>query len=131
MREQNAMIIANPGIDCKKEINISWHTGLDNKGSYLEYREIGEKDWKKVFPTISKVDCFNNVYSVDKNRNDIREEVIFLHCKVYLKNLKVNTNYEYRIDSSEERHYFKTSPKAEFSFIWISDFHSYPPAVNR
>ncbi len=131
MREQNAMIIANPGIDCKKEINISWHTGLDNKGSYLEYREIGEKDWKKVFPTISKVDCFNNVYSVDKNRNDIREEVIFLHCKVYLKNLKVNTNYEYRIDSSEERHYFKTSPKDEFSFIWISDFHSYPPAFNR
>lgn len=131
MNSKSTMIIANPGIDCKREINISWHTCLDNINSFLEYREVGKETWNKVFPTISKVDCFNNVYSVDKNRNDIREEAVFLHCKVYLKKLKLDTNYEYRIDGDTELYYFKTSPKNEFSFIWISDFHSYPPAANR
>lgn len=128
---KSTMIIANPGINCQKEINISWHTDLENINSYLEYRKKGETTWCKVFPKVSKVSCFDNVYSIDLERNDIYERKVFLHCKVNLKKLEVDTKYEYQIDGESEIYEFKTSPKDEFSFIWISDFHTYILAPDR
>jgi len=131
MKKEINMIITNPSENCNNSMNISYHTTLDNTDTFILYRKKYSKTWKKAVLVINKVDVFDNVYSINLDRTDNYERVIFLHCKVTLENLEEDTTYFYKVDGNDEVYSFKTAPKKDFSFIWISDFHTYPICFNR
>ena len=123
MKKEINMIITNPSENCNNSMNISYHTTLDNTDTFILYRKKYSKTWKKAIPVINKVDVFDNVYSINLDRTDNYERVIFLHCKVTLENLEEDTTYFYKVDGNDDVYSFKTAPEKDFSFIWISDFH--------
>lgn len=132
---ETKMIIANPGINANSEINISWHTDLSHTNSLLVLTKKEDTNWmnSKTYKGIyEKIDVFNHNYSIDSDRNDIYEDVIFLHYHVELKDLEPNTQYMYKVgeETFSDIHYFKTGSE-EFSFAWVSDFHAYNPLPSR
>ena len=56
MEKLITMVIANPGENCQNEMNISYHTTLDNTDTFVLYRKKYSKTWKKAVPVINKVD---------------------------------------------------------------------------
>ena len=99
MKKEINMIITNPAENCNNTMNISYHTTLDNVDTYLMYRKKYSRIWKKVFPKVEKVDVFDNVYSINLDRTDNYERVVYLHCKVVLEGLEENTKYFYKIQN--------------------------------
>lgn len=131
MEKLITMVIANPGENCQNEMNISYHTNVGNKTSFIWYRKKYTRIWYKAYPKMKEIDVFNNVYSINMDRTDKYENIVFLHCQVSLRNLEPNSIYIYRVEGDDKEYTFKTAPKDEFSFIWISDFHTYPLSPKR
>ena len=125
------MIITNPGEDCTNSMNISWHSRCDFTDNYLIFHKKYSKKWEKVYPSSHFVDVFDKVYSITKKRKDFYQDVKFYHHEVTLDCLDPDTYYSYKVNGSKALYTFKTAPKEEFSFLWFSDFHAYPPCGNR
>lgn len=125
------MIITNPGEDCQNSMNVSWHSKVDFNDNYLMYHKKYQKTWKKVYPKSHYVDVFDKVYSITKKRKDFYQDVKFMHHEITLENLEENTYYSYKVNGCGKVYTFKTAPKKNFSFLWFSDFHAYPPCFNR
>lgn len=123
-------IIANPGEDATTEMNISWHTDLQNTESYIIYTKKDDINWEnaiKVNGTYERSEQFNGNYSKNANNEDFYEEAIFLNYSANLVDLDSDTEYMYKVGQNtlSEVHYFKTAGSDEFKFAWISDFHVY------
>lgn len=126
-----SMVITNPAENCHNSMNVSWHSNLDFIDNYIEYHKKYSNKWIKVYPESHKVEVFDNVYTISKKRKDFYQKVKFLHHEVTLTNLEEECIYYYRINGFKKIYSFKTSPKSNFSFLWFSDFHAYPPAPKR
>lgn len=129
------MIISNPGENANNEINISWHTHFNYTKSKLLLTTIDDINFEKAISIPGEYvycDIFDNVYSITKDREDFYEKSQVLHYHVCLNNLQFNTEYMYKVGQNEysDIHYFKTGNN-DFSFAWVSDFHSYSPIPSR
>ena len=94
------MIIANPGENANTEINISWHTDLDNTNCKLLFTKIDDINFEKatiISGTYVYNDIFDNVFSITKDRVDFYEKVKVLHYHVCLRNLLPNTKYMFKL----------------------------------
>lgn len=130
------MIVANPGQDASIEMNIGWHTGLENTKSYVIYTTKDDTSWsnkKQVFGSYEYVDAFNGISSVNASGSSIKETAVFLDYCAVLTDLLPDTEYMYKVGQNtlSEVQYFKTAGSTEFSFAWISDFHAYKPLSGR
>ena len=130
------MIVANPGQDASIEMNIGWHTNVENTKSYIVYTTKDDTNWKnqkQVFGSYEYVDVFDGVFSKDASGKSIYQDVKFLDYSVLLTDLLPDTEYMYKVGQNvlSDVQYFKTAGSTEFSFAWISDFHTYAPIPNR
>ena len=131
-----SMITCNPGEDASIEMNIGWHTGLEYTNSKVVYTTKDDVDWseqKTVYGTYVKEDCFNGVSTNNASGTSFTQTDIFLDYSALLTDLEPNTEYMYKVGQNvlSDVQYFKTAGSTEFSFAWISDFHSYAPIPNR
>lgn len=131
-------IIANPGENASTEIRLNWHTNLGSGHSYITYTKRSDKNWKKALKVRANQELctvFDSIYSKRPNGQDFYEEARFLRNTIALQGLKKNSEYMYKLSSSNENseiHYFKTAPKVEkWDMGIISDIHVYAPLPNR
>jgi len=131
-------IVTNPGEDCSSQMNIGWHADLGCSNCFVSYTRKSDTAWAhagKVPGTYERCDIFEGVRSKNAAGADIRESAVFLDYGVTLKDLERDTEYMYKVRSSDgacsTTHYFKTAGAAAFSFVWIGDFHAYAPLPNR
>ena len=131
-------IIANPGENASTEIRLNWHTNLGSGQSYITYTKKSDKNWKKAIRVRANQELctvFDSIYSKKPNGQDFYEDARFLRNTIALQGLKQNSEYKYKLSSSNENseiHYFKTAPKAEkWDMGIIADMHVYAPLPNR
>lgn len=130
-------VIANPGEVAARSIRINWHTDLESGDSYCYYTKRTDTNWKKVKAVKAHQElctAYDSLYSQKASGEDFYEKARFLRNTVELANLKPDTEYMYRVGSSNEGEirYFKTAPKSgEWSAAVISDFHAYTPLPKR
>ena len=131
-------IIANPGENASTEIRLNWHTNLGSGHSYITYTKRSDKNWKKAIRVRANQELctvFDSIYSKKPNGQDFYEDARFLRNTIALQGLKQNSEYKYKLSSSNDNsdiHYFKTAPKAEkWDMGIIADMHVYAPLPNR
>ena len=131
-------IVTNPGEDCSSQMNIGWHADLGCSNCFFSYTRKSDTSWahaSKVPGTFESSDIFDGVRSKNAAGADILESAVFLDYGVTLKGLERDTEYMYKVCSSDgacsATHYFKTAGATEFSFVWIGDFHAYSPLPKR
>lgn len=134
-------ITANPAEDCSTQINIGWHSDLDDTSCSLVYTQKQDTDWeqaKTVKGNSRPIEVFHGIDSKTPDGKDWKEEAKLLDYGVTLTGLSPDTEYMYKVitdpgaDSSANTvRYFKTAGASEFSFAWISDVHAYTPLPNR
>ncbi len=131
-------IVTNPGEDCSSQMNIGWHANINCTNCFVTYTRKTDTAWTNattVYGTNVYCDTFNGIYSKTASGADFYESAIFLDYGVGLSGLEPNTEYMYQVCASAGAcsavHYFKTAGAAEFSFVWISDFHAYAPLPGR
>jgi len=135
------VICANPGEDCDTQIGISWHADFDCTESFVEYKLASDSGWENVVTVngvYSDTDYkyfLGNTFATSTAEPAFSEEHKFLNYNADLSGLAPATRYKYRIGDGKgdysATHYFKTSGADEYSFIWISDFHTYSPLGGR
>ncbi len=131
------MIIANPGEDASTEMRISWHTDVDVTDGFVEYTKKSDTKWKKAQKVVGSYvlsTAWDGITSiVSSAAGGFTQDIKVNKYGAVLKNLKPNTDYMYRIGSKElsDTRYFKTAGAKEYSFAWISDYHTYDPLPNR
>ncbi len=118
------MLITNPAEDMSKQINISYHALVEE--TILEYTLDSDPNFinKTVIIPTCTADTFSNSEGLTKN---------YYRCKVTLDNLNPNTRYMYRVGKNTytSPHYFLTAGNNSFSFLHITDIHSYEPLPAR
>lgn len=138
-RAEVRLVTANPAEDCSTQMNIGWHADLDTVNCKVVYTERADVAWARsttVAGTFQRSDVFDGIDSKTPDGKDWKEEAKFLNYGVTLTNLKPDTEYMYKIASNSDTggnvaRYFKTAGASEFSFLWISDAHSYTPIPSR
>ncbi len=134
-------LMANPGEDCDTQIGITWASTFGKNDCFVEYKPKAESGWdgvKTVKGTYSDTDYeyfLENTFPTSSKDVVFSEEHKFYNYNCDLVGLTPNTEYKYRVGDGEggysSTHYFKTSGADEFSFVWISDFHTYSPLNGR
>ena len=131
-------IVTNPGENCSTQMNVGWHADLSCSNCFVSYTKKADTAWAQAARapgTYERCDTFDGVSSKSAAGADIRESAVFLDYGVTLQGLAPNTEYMYKVCSSDGAcsgvHYFKTAGAPEFSFVWIGDFHAYSPLPNR
>lgn len=128
-------VIANPGENASKEININFHTDLNAPSSTIKYMPANESDWGKAKIAKAKMqlcEAYDSMYSKRADGENFYEEARFNRNVASLKGLKPDTKYKYRINSDTLTRYFRTAPTdGYFTAAIISDFHCYPPLPKR
>jgi hypothetical protein len=131
-------IVTNPGEDCLTQMNIGWQADLGCTNCVVTYTKKSDTAWAhadNVEGTYEYWDRFDGIYSKTASGEDVSEDAVFLDCGVTLTGLERDTEYMYKVcagsDVSSAVHYFKTAGAAEFSFLWVGDFHCYPPLSGR
>lgn len=131
-------IVTNPGEDASTQMNINWHAGLGCTNSFVTYTKKSDPAWAhavKAEGTHERCDVFNGILSKTASGADCVENAVFLNCRVTLAPLERDTEYMYKVCAGDgacsDAHYFKTAGAAEFSFVWIGDFHCYTPLPKR
>jgi hypothetical protein len=131
-------IVTNPGEDCSTQMNIGWHADLGCPEFSVTYTKKSDTAWAHAANaegTYEYCDGFDGIYSKTASGADISEDAIFFDCAVTLTGLERDTEYMYKVCSGSgvesAVHYFRTAGAAEFSFLWIGDFHAYPPLAGR
>ena len=119
-------------------MNIGWHADLGCTNSFVTYTKKSDAAWahaERAEGTCEYWDGFDGIYSKTASGEDISEDAVFLDCGVTLTGLERDTDYMYKVCAGSAVpsavHYFKTAGAAEFSFLWIGDFHAYPPLSRR
>ncbi|MFA7434772.1 MAG: metallophosphoesterase [Bacilli bacterium] len=104
------MVIVNPGEDSSTMMNISYHTSLEN--TVIQYYEAPSGSAQMIMP-----ECRATPFTENNN----------YQCFATLTNLKPDTTYNYYIlgYSSYVERSFKTAGADEFSFVHVTDIHSY------
>lgn len=133
------MLTANPAEDCSTQVNIGWHADLDETSCTLLYTLKQDPDWKHAKTATGKFEpseVFDGIFSKTPDGQDWHEEAKFLDFGVTLTGLQPDSEYMYKVISgsgttASEPRYFKTAGASEFSFVWISDVHTYTPIPNR
>ena len=131
-------IVTNPGEDCSTQMSIGWHADLGYTNCFVTYTKKSDAAWAHVTNaegTYEYCDAFDGISSKTAAGADVHEDVVFLDCGVTLTGLERDTDYMYKVCAARGTcsavHYFKTAGAAEFSFLWIGDFHAYPPLSRR
>lgn len=128
-------VIANPGENASKEININFHTELGSNKSIVKYMEADENNWEKAKTAKAKMElceAYDSMYSKRANGENFYEDARFMRNVANIKGLKPNTKYKYRINADTLTRYFRTAPAdGYFTAAIISDFHCYPPLPKR
>lgn len=130
-------VIANPGEQASKEMQIGWHTDPGSGDSFCIYTKRSDTKWAKARTVKADQELctiFDSIYSKKATGEDYYEDARFLRNKISLKGLKAGTEYMYKLssDRSSEIRYFKTAPKSgKWSVGIISDFHAYTPLPKR
>ena len=131
-------IVTNPGEDASTQMNIGWHADVGCTNCFVAYTKKSDAAWEhaaKAEGKYERCDLFNGIYSKTASGADCYEDAVFLDYGVTLAGLERDTEYMYKVcagsSAGSEPHYFKTAGAAEFSFVWIGDFHCYPPLPNR
>jgi hypothetical protein len=131
-------IVTNPGEESSTQMNIGWHADLGCTNCIVSYTKKSDSAWAhadNVEGTYEYCDAFDGIYSKTASGADTYEDAVFLDCGVTLTGLERDTEYMYKVCAgsgvSSATHYFKTAGAAEFSFLWIGDFHCYPPLSSR
>jgi len=111
-----SLIISSPGSDASKEINISWHT--DNNDNFVRYTLASDQNFTEARTKVGE--CTPIPFN-DKSGT--------LHCKATLTNLQDDTEYIYQVGKTSwsSTRTFKTAGSSSFSFVHVSDIHSYLP----
>ncbi len=135
------IICANPGENCNTQIGISWIADFDCTECFVEYKEASDSGWGNatvVNGSYNDTDYkyfLGNTFATNSAQPVFSEEHKFLNYNADLTGLKPATRYKYRIGDGYGEysavHYFKTSGAEEYSFVWISDFHTYSPLGGR
>lgn len=131
-------IVTNPGEDASTQMSIGWHANIDATNCFVTFTKKSDAAWAQaeiVKGTYDYCDTFNGIYSKTATGTNTHESAVFLDYCATLKGLKPDAEYMYRIcaggDTPSTVHYFKTAGAAEFSFLWVGDFHAYTPLPNR
>lgn len=135
------LICANPGENCNTEIGISWISDFECTNCFVEFKPASESGWDNttvvagIYNDTDYQYFLGNSYATATAEPVFSEEHAFLNYNVTLTDLTPATRYKYRIGDGlggySSTHYFKTSGAKEYSFVWISDFHSYTPSSAR
>lgn len=133
--EEVFTVICNPSTNANNSVNIGFHTSRSVTNAYVVYTTSDDVNFLKAMKkvaTYEECNVYDGMYSRDKNGNDFYEDVKINRFCVTLTNLLEDTNYIYKIVTNTESvvRSFKTG-STNFSFAWISDFHSYSPLPNR
>lgn len=118
------MLVTNPAEDMQTQINISYHALM--AGTKIEYTlesDVNFANKTTISPTCT-ADTFSNSEGITKNYD---------HCIATITNLTPNTKYMYRVgkDIYTNPHYFLTAGAESFSFLHITDIHSYEGIPGR
>jgi hypothetical protein len=131
-------IVTNPGEDSATQMNIGWQADLDYTNCCVTYTKKSDSLWThatEVEGTYEYCDIFDEVYSKTASGADTSEDAVFFDCGVTLTGLERDTEYMYKVGANGGAesivHYFRTAGAAEFSFVWIGDFHCYSPLPGR
>lgn len=115
------MIVVNPGADMSKEVNISWHATTD--GTIVKYTLASDSSYTNQQFMISE--CRPIPF---EGKGNVQQ------CKATLSNLAPDTRYRFQIgkgNSWSDDYQFKTAGTGTFSFVHITDIHSYTPIPTR
>jgi hypothetical protein len=131
-------IVTNPGEDASTQMNIGWHADLGSTNGFVSYTKKSDTAWARAVNakgTCERCDIFDGVYSKTAAGADFHEEAVFLDYGATLTGLEPDTEYMYKVCANGATpravHYFKTAGAEKFSFVWIGDFHVYPPLSSR
>lgn len=131
-------IVTNPGEDASTQMNIGWHADTGSSNCFVSYTKKSDTAWAQavnVKGTHEYCDAFNGVYSKTAAGANIHEDAVFLDYGATLKGLDRDTEYMYKVradgNAQSAVHYFKTAGAAEYSFLWVGDFHAYTPLRGR
>ncbi len=130
-------IVANPAEDCSTHMNIGWQADLDETNSRIIYTAKSDTSWTHTSTAQGKFersDIFDGNNSKKPTGEDWKEEAKFLDYGVTLSGLTPDTEYMYKVTGKTNEstvHYFKTAGAKEFTFVWISDIHTYTPIPSR
>ncbi|HOH17878.1 MAG TPA: fibronectin type III domain-containing protein, partial [Bacilli bacterium] len=114
------MVVTNPGPNASTEMNISWHT--TNAFAAIQYTKATDPNFQS--PSTKLGVCTALPFSGKENTKQ---------CKATLTNLESGTEYLYRIQTTafSDVYRFKTAGTGPFSFMHITDIHSYLPIPSR
>lgn len=113
------MVTSGPGEDSSSNIVISWHAKAEN--SVLEYKKEGDAEYTSKAVTGTKTTA---------NWADLNDSTKFYRCKEVLTGLTADTDYVYRIKTSDgvytspEAHFRTAASDTTFQFMWLSDLHA-------
>lgn len=112
------LIVTNPGEDMSTMVNISWHTEID--GTFVKYSVDGDTSNVKTV----NGECAAIPF---KGKETVKQ------CKATLTDLTPNTVYKYSVGKNimSSEYKFTTAGTGDFSFIHMTDIHSYTPIATR
>lgn len=118
------MIVTNPAEDMEHAIQVAWHTQLT--GTFVEYTLASDVDYASSQTKVGV--C--TPYTFDTYTSTIYQ---YNQCQVILDGLESNTTYQYRVGltNMSGNYYFTTAGSNQFSFIHMTDIHSYAPIPAR
>ena len=119
------LIMTNPSSDCSTEMNIVWHAKI--KGTIVEYTTKDDTEFsnKKIaVPVEEELEIYDGT-----SGGDVKD----YKCEVTLKHLTPDTDYIYRVGLSDKSkvYHFKTAGSKNFSFVALSDIHTYSKLSSR
>ncbi|MGI5864793.1 MAG: metallophosphoesterase family protein [Myxococcales bacterium] len=121
--EAAEVVFATPGANASEQIHVSWHASAAN--SRLEYTKKSDPGFTNA--TVVSGSAISQTFdSTTFGSNS------FYRCYALLDGLDTGNEYIFRISGDAAIHEFKTAEgRGEFSFIFLSDIHSYPPIPSR
>lgn len=124
------LIETNPAEDTSSSMNIAWHS--DVVGTYVLYT----KDTDTEFKDAKKINgqCEALTYTDDGAEDSIEKtQVTSYKCGTTLEGLEESTKYIYKVgkDTFSSIYSFETSGNGAFTFMYISDVHTYTKYPSR
>jgi predicted MPP superfamily phosphohydrolase len=117
------VVFATPGANASEQIQISWHAGAAD--TRLEYTKKSDPGFAHA--TVVPASAVSQTY--DSTTFDSNS---FYRSYTLLDRLDTGSEYLFRISGDSTTHAFKTAEgRGEFSFIFLSDTHAYPPIPSR
>ncbi len=119
------MVYQSPGQDATRQVNISWHS--TEADEVLEYTKASDPGYASS-TTLSVAAGSPTLDATTFASNS------FYRYRVTLDDLDSGSDYIFRIGSTtvtEDRRFRTAGGFGEFSFLFMSDVHAYPPIPNR